>query len=91
MLEFLSEFCTLYVYSHGIKSYIDAVLKILDPEGRFFMERDKRVLAPKDVVEQKAFSERGKNITDFKIPGIELSDWLIIDDQFIVIPDKGKS
>ena len=51
MLEFLSEFCTLYVYSHGIKSYIDGVLKVLDPEERFFLERDKRVLAPKDLAE----------------------------------------
>ena len=51
MLEFLSEFCTLFVYSHGIKSYIDGVLKVLDPEERFFLERDKRVLAPRDLIE----------------------------------------
>lgn len=52
MLEFLSEFCTLYVYSHGLKSYIDEVIKVLDPEGKYFLERDKRVLAPKDLPEQ---------------------------------------
>jgi len=89
MLEFLSEFCTLYVYSHGIKSYIDGVLKVLDPDERFFLERDKRVLAPKDAADQKAFTERGKNIADFGDPDLAKSDWLIIDDQLVVVPEKG--
>ena len=70
MLEFLSEFCTLYVYSHGIKNYIEGVLNLLDPEGKYFLEREKRVLAPKDGIEQKLFSERGKNIYDFNIPDL---------------------
>ena len=34
MLEFLSEFCNIYVYSHGMKSYIMEVLKVLDPTGK---------------------------------------------------------
>ena len=32
MLELLSEFCNLYVYSHGVKNYIMGVLKLIDPE-----------------------------------------------------------
>ena len=35
-LEFLSKFCILYIYSHGIKSYIMDILKIIDPEEKFF-------------------------------------------------------
>lgn len=48
MLELVSEFCNIYVYSHGIKSYIMEVLKVLDPEEKFIKEREKRVLAPED-------------------------------------------
>ena len=48
MLELLSEFCELYVYSHGVKSYVMEVLKRLDPEERWFKERERRVIAPKD-------------------------------------------
>ena len=31
MLKYLSKFCTLYAYSHGLKSYIHKILEILDP------------------------------------------------------------
>lgn len=36
MLALLSEFCTFYAYSHGLKSYILEVLKKIDPEGIYF-------------------------------------------------------
>lgn len=48
MLELVSEFCNIYVYSHGIKSYILEVLKVLDPEEKYIKEREKRVIAPED-------------------------------------------
>jgi superfamily II helicase len=52
MLEHLSEFCEIYAYSHGIKSYIDEVLKNLDPKEVIFKDRQRRVLAPNDLAEQ---------------------------------------
>ena len=51
MLELLSEFCNLYVYSHGMKPYILEVLKIIDPDEKFFKDRERTVLAPKDEEE----------------------------------------
>ncbi len=46
MLELLSEFCNLYVYSHGLKSYIMQILQLLDPDNKYFLDRENRVLAP---------------------------------------------
>ena len=48
MFEFLQPFCTFYVYSHGLKEYIDKILQIIDPEGKWFQNREERVLAPAD-------------------------------------------
>jgi hypothetical protein len=31
MFEYLEPFCTFYVYSHGIKEYIDKILELIDP------------------------------------------------------------
>ncbi len=65
MLELLSEFCNIYVYSHGMKSYILEVLKVLDPEEKYFKEREKRVLAPENEAMQAEFGKGGKSIKDF--------------------------
>jgi hypothetical protein len=35
VLEVISEFCNIYVYSHGMKSYIMEVLKVIDPEEKY--------------------------------------------------------
>jgi len=35
------------------------------------------------------FQKRGKSIKDFKIDGLDKLDWLIIDDQFGVVNEKG--
>ncbi len=51
MLEHLGEFCNFYVYSHGLKHYIQEILKNLDPEERWFKDRGVRVLAPVNEVE----------------------------------------
>ena len=48
MFEFLEPFCTFYVYSHGLKSYIEMILDKIDPQQKFFKERHERVIAPKD-------------------------------------------
>lgn len=48
MLEYLSPFCNIYAYSHGLKGYIDTILTIIDPEEKYFLERESRVLAPRD-------------------------------------------
>ena len=89
MLEHLSEFCNLYIYSHGMKTYIMEVLKNIDPLEKYFKDRERRVLAPKDGVEQSTFVNKGKSVKDF-CSDIEESDWLIIDDQLGVIKEKGK-
>lgn len=47
-LKFVSLFCDLYVYSHGLRGYIMEILKVLDPDEIYFKERNIRVLAPKD-------------------------------------------
>lgn len=85
LLDFLSKFCTLYVYSHGVKEYIMKILDILDPEEIYF-DRKSRVLAPENQVEQLRFKENGKSITDV-VPKSELCRTLIIDDQYAVIKD----
>lgn len=48
MLELLHEFCTFYVYSHGFKEYILKILEILDPNQKYFKDRERTVLAPID-------------------------------------------
>ena len=51
MLDFLSEFCNFYVYSHGLKEYILKVLNVLDPDQKYFKNRERTVLAPKDQMD----------------------------------------
>ena len=80
MLEVVSEFCNIYVYSHGMKSYIMEVLKVLDPQGKYIKEREKRVLAPVDEAMQIEFAKGGKSIKDFASENLQGTDWLIIDD-----------
>ena len=66
MLEFLNDFCNFFVYSHGMRDYIMHILKILDPDERFFKEREKTVIAPKDQMEQSKFLKNKKSIFDFR-------------------------
>ena len=87
MLEFLSEFCNFYVYSHGMREYIERVLEILDPQEKYFRDRAHTVLAPKDQMEQQQYLRNKKSIFDFKSeldknPIFANEDCLIIDDQF---------
>ena len=51
MLERLSQFCTLFAYSHGLKDYVLKILEKVDPEQKYFKERERRVLAPTDQIE----------------------------------------
>jgi len=67
-LEYLSTFCTFYVYSHGLHHYISEILKLIDPEEKYFQERKTRVLAPHDQNEQRKFTDGGKKLTDFRNP-----------------------
>ena len=69
MFEYLEPFCTFYVYSHGLKSYIDRILEVIDPTQRFFKERHERVLAPRDQHEQQLMRTNSKNFKDFRKPG----------------------
>ena len=48
MLEYLSTFCNLYVYSLGIKDYIYAILDIIDPNSTFFKNRSERIVCPEN-------------------------------------------
>ena len=48
MLEYLSTFCDFYVYSHGFKEYIMAILEQIDPDEKYFKNRDYTVVAPSD-------------------------------------------
>ena len=52
MLEYLSTFCNFYVYSHGLRPYIDEILKVLDPDEKYFKNRNATVLAPLNQIEQ---------------------------------------
>jgi hypothetical protein len=45
-LEYLSKFCNFYVYSHGLSHYIDEILKLIDPNEKYFKNREFTVLAP---------------------------------------------
>ena len=48
MLEYLSDFCNFYVYSHGMKEYIMKILEVIDPSEKYFKDRDRTVIAPLD-------------------------------------------
>eukprot|EP00353_Schmidingerella_taraikaensis_P013096 CAMPEP_0185572736 /NCGR_PEP_ID=MMETSP0434-20130131/4609_1 /TAXON_ID=626734 ORGANISM="Favella taraikaensis, Strain Fe Narragansett Bay" /NCGR_SAMPLE_ID=MMETSP0434 /ASSEMBLY_ACC=CAM_ASM_000379 /LENGTH=99 /DNA_ID=CAMNT_0028188715 /DNA_START=505 /DNA_END=804 /DNA_ORIENTATION=+ len=94
MFEFLEPFCTFYVYSHGLRGYIDKILEHLDPEQRFFKERHERVLAPRNPQEQHSMRDNGKSFRDFLKVGnpsaylfteAELERTIIIDDQYMAI------
>ena len=36
MLAFLSQFCTFYAYSHGLRDYVLKILDFIDPEQKYF-------------------------------------------------------
>ena len=86
MLDFLSQFCTFYVYSHGTREYVLKILEFLDPEQKYFLEREFRVLAPRTMAEQEKFRQARKKLTDFTQNGkpifdeTELAYTVIIDD-----------
>jgi hypothetical protein len=95
-LEYLSKFCNFYVYSHGLRHYIDEILKYLDPDEKYFIDRDWKVLAPHDQVEQMAFVKKQKSLYDFKNPNDrsksifgpeDINKTLIIDDQWAAIKE----
>ena len=86
ILEFLSEFCNFYVYSHGMKEYILKILHVLDPTNKYFKNRETSVIAPTDKLEQDRFVFNKKSVFDFKDPFTKQplfkeDDCLIIDDQ----------
>ena len=86
MLDFLSQFCTFYVYSHGTRDYVLKILEFLDPEQKYFFERDVRVLAPRTMEEQNKFRAARKRLADLTHHGrplfdeTELKYTVIIDD-----------
>jgi len=95
MLEFLSEFCNFYIYSHGFKEYIMNVLQILDPEYKYFPNRDLSVIAPADENDRANFLKNGKSIYDFKDPStkeplFKNSDCIFLDDQLLVVKQRGE-
>lgn len=51
MFEYLAPFCTFFIYSHGLKQYIHKILDVIDPEHKYFTNREERVLAPRDTHE----------------------------------------
>ena len=64
-LDYLSSFCNLYVYSHGLRFYVEEILKKLDPEENFFKNLENTVRAPKTKMEQENYFNKGKGINDF--------------------------
>jgi len=74
MLDFLSQFCTFYVYSHGTRDYVLKILEFLDPDQKYFFERDERVLAPRTIAEQEKFRACRKRLADFTHLGRPLFD-----------------
>lgn len=89
MLDVLSEFCTLFVYSHGLLGYIHKILDKIDPEERWFQDRERRIIAPLTPADQQDFVTKGKSVTHFLQEDMG-GDWLIFDDQFCVIHEKGR-
>jgi len=86
MLKFLSQFCVLYAYSHGVKEYIMKILDKIDPDCEFFNRS--RVLAPETQQQQGEFRNKGKSFSHLNIPESEYNRTLIVDDQLAVINDK---
>ena len=68
MLSYLHTFCNFYVYSHGLKPYVEKILEILDPDQKFFQDREKTFLAPIDQSKQMEMNRNRKSMTDFKNP-----------------------
>lgn len=62
MLEYLSLFCNLYIYSHGLRGYIMEILEQIDPKQRFFPDRNYRVIAPIDDIEREKFRTNRKKL-----------------------------
>ena len=62
MLEFLSSYCNLYVYSLGIKAYIFAILDIIDPDSKYFKDREATVVCPENKKEQLMMHKLGKQL-----------------------------
>lgn len=94
MFEFLEPFCTFYVYSHGLRGYIDKILDFIDPQQRYFKNRHERVLAPHNQPEQNYMRHTGKSFRDFKklhnkkecvFTEADLERTIIIDDQYLAI------
>ena len=101
MFEYLSSFCNFYAYSHGMKEYVLKILDIIDPDQKYFLKREERVLAPETPDEQATMRENHKRFLDFKDPRnpsqsmfskAELARTIIVDDQFAAIheSDRGK-
>ena len=67
-LDYLSSFCNLFIYSHGLKPYILEILDVIDPNEKYFKERNKRLVAPENTQEQKSFNQSGKKISNFIDP-----------------------
>ena len=97
MLDYLSTFCNFYVYSHGFKEYIMEILNKIDPEEKYFKNREQTVVAPHDQVEQQTMNRNRKRLLDFRDPSDrtkalfsteDLDRTLIIDDQYCAIHDK---
>jgi hypothetical protein len=86
MLEYLHTFCNFYVYSHGLKSYVHEILKKLDPENKYFTDREKTFLAPVDAKMQNEMNQNRKSMTDFKDPktGLNLFSQEDLDKTFII-------
>ena len=68
MLEYLHTFCNFFVYSHGLKSYVEEILKKLDPENKYFLDREKNFIAPIDTNMQNLMNQNRKSMNDFKDP-----------------------
>lgn len=67
-LEYLSEFCNFFVYSHGLKHYIKGILELIDPNEKFFKNREVTVIAPANMEQQRAFVNNQKSIRDYRHP-----------------------
>ena len=50
MLDYLQTFSNFYVYSHGFHHYIENILKLIDPDEKYFKDRENTVIAPKDQI-----------------------------------------
>lgn len=64
-LQYLKTFCEFYVYSHGLRDYVLAILRVIDPHQKYFRDYDHTVIAPLDPAEQQAFNEKKKCFKHF--------------------------